>query len=83
MSLKRLTLLLALSIALSFIPTSAAANVPGGGTGKGPDVTMHDNDDGTVTMGNGMVSIVIVKATSRLNSVTYTNKPRTNASVAK
>ena len=33
---------------------------------------MTDNGDGTVTMGNGIVAIVIVKATSRLNAVAYT-----------
>ncbi len=52
--------------------TAQAENIPGGGTGKGPDVTVTDNGDGTVSMANGVVSIVIVKATSRLNAVTYT-----------
>jgi hypothetical protein len=51
-------------------PTAAAANRPGGGTGEGPDVTLTDNGDGTVTVANGIVSIVIVKTTSRLNAVT-------------
>jgi rhamnogalacturonan endolyase len=72
MPLKRISLVISLSIALSFSPDPASANVPGGGTGKGPDVTLQDNGDGTVTMANGIVAIVIVKATSRLNSVTYT-----------
>jgi len=35
-------------------------------------VTVQDNGDGTVTMSNGIASIVIVKNTGRLNSVTYT-----------
>ena len=39
---------------------------------KNPDVTVKDNGDGTVTMANGIVSIVIVKESSRLNSVKYT-----------
>jgi rhamnogalacturonan endolyase len=60
----------------------AAGNIPGGGTGKGPDVKVTDNGDGTVTMANGIVSIVIVKKTSRLNDVTYTynnsDKPQTS-----
>src|SRR4051812_40198041 len=72
MSIKCLSLLASMSIAVSLSPTTASANIPGGGTGKGPDATVTDNGDGTVTMGNGIVSIVIVKATSRLNSVTYT-----------
>jgi rhamnogalacturonan endolyase len=53
-------------------PAAAGENRPGGGTGEGPDVTVIDNGDGTVTMANGIVSIVIVKKTSRLNEVTYT-----------
>jgi hypothetical protein len=44
-------------------------------------VTVTDNGNGTVTMANGIVSIVIVKKTSRLNEVTYTHerggKPQT------
>jgi rhamnogalacturonan endolyase len=63
-------------------PNAAGANRPGGGTGEGPDVTVTDNGDGTVTMANGIASIVIVKKTSRLNEVTYTcdrgGKPQTN-----
>ena len=38
------------------------ANLPGGGTGTGPNVTLVDNGDGTVTMANGIVSILIAKA---------------------
>ena len=38
----------------------------------GPNVTVTDNGDDTVTMANGIASIVIVKKTGRLNSVTYT-----------
>ena len=68
-------------LALLFVPATAAANRPGGGTGAGPDVTVTDNGDGTVTMANGIVSIVIVKKTSRLNEVAYTydrgGKPQT------
>ena len=35
-------------------------------------MTVTDNGDDTVTMANGIASIVIVKKTGRLNSVTYT-----------
>jgi rhamnogalacturonan endolyase len=59
-------------IALSFSPDLVSANLPGGGTGAGPNVTVTDNGDDTVTMANGIASIVIVKKTGRLNSVTYT-----------
>ncbi len=45
-------------------------------------MTVVDNGDGTVTAANGVVSIVIVKKTSRLDAVTYTynnnGTPRTS-----
>src|ERR1700679_1795404 len=74
--------LLALLLATGIHGSKAAgANLPGG-TGAGPDVTVTDNGNGTVTMANGIVAIVIVKKTSRLNDVTYTcdrgGKPRAN-----
>ncbi len=50
---------------------TTSANSPGGGTGKGPDVTVRDNGDGTVTVANGIVSIVVVKRTGALDSAVY------------
>ena len=65
--------LILLSTVVFSTPNSAhAENISGGGTGTGPNVTVTDNGDGTVTLANGIVAIVIVKVTSRLNSVTYT-----------
>ncbi|EDY17555.1 Fibronectin type III domain protein [Chthoniobacter flavus Ellin428] len=61
-----------LAIAFSFRPACAAANAPEGRTGPGPNVTVKENGDGTVTMANGIASIVIVTKTGRLNSVGYT-----------
>ena len=61
-----------LNLALIFGPDMAAANTAADGTGAGPDVTVTDNGDETVTMTNGIASIVIVKKTGRLNSVAYT-----------
>ena len=55
---------------LSIIPV--VANSPGGGTGTGPDVTVTDNGDGTVTMANGTVSIHIVKSGATINQINYT-----------
>ena len=52
--------------------TTASANTAADGTAPGPDVTVTDNGDDTVTMANGIASIVIVKKTGRLNSVAYT-----------
>jgi fibronectin type 3 domain-containing protein len=50
----------------------AFANIPGGGTGTGPNVTLVDNLDGTVTMANGIVSIVITKADATIHQINYT-----------
>ena len=65
-------LLTLLGIALVFSPDMTSANVAADGTGAGPNVTVTDNGDDTVTMTNGIASIVIVKKTGRLNSVAYT-----------
>jgi hypothetical protein len=47
----------------------------------GDPVTVKDNGDGTVTMANGLVSILLETAQNRLNSITYTTNnsgtPRT------
>jgi rhamnogalacturonan endolyase len=48
------------------------ANIPGGGTGTGANVTVTDNGDGTVTMANGIVSIHIVKSGATINQINYT-----------
>jgi rhamnogalacturonan endolyase len=63
---------LLLGLALGAAPLSASANTSGiapSGTG----VRVRDNGDGTVTMANGIVSIVIEKAQNRINSVQYTS----------
>ena len=39
---------------------------------SGPDVTVRENGDGTVTMSNGIVTLVLVTKTARLNSIAYT-----------
>ena len=55
---------------LSALPVFA--NVPGGGTGSGANVTLTDNGDGTVTMANGIVSIHIGKTSAVVDQVNYT-----------
>jgi rhamnogalacturonan endolyase len=65
--------LMLIGIAVSLRPHIASANIPGGGTGAGPNVAVHDSGDGTVTLANGIVAIVIVKESGRLNAVTYTH----------
>src|SRR5580658_4364359 len=44
----------------------------GGVMAGGPAVTVHENGDDTVTMSNGIATIVIVAKTARLNSIAYT-----------
>ena len=51
---------------------TALANLPGGGTGTGPDVTLVDNGNGTVTMANGIVSILCTTVSATLNQINYT-----------
>jgi rhamnogalacturonan endolyase len=48
------------------------ANIPGGGDGTGPNVTVTDNGDGTVTMANGLVSIHIIKSGAAIDQINYT-----------
>ncbi len=50
---------------------SAVANIPGGGTGTGANVTLTDNGT-TATMANGIVSIVITKASANIYTINYT-----------
>jgi rhamnogalacturonan endolyase len=74
-------LLILLNFVLLASLNFASANIAGGGTGRGANVTVTDNGDDTLTMSNGIASIVIVKKTGRLNSLAYTyeydGKPRT------
>lgn len=57
---------------LACASSPAWANSAGGVTGSGPNVTITKNSDGTIIMGNGIVSITIVSGRARLDSVTYT-----------
>jgi len=50
---------------------SAAANIPGGGTGTGANVTLTDSGS-TVTIGNGIVSILCTKSGGTINQINYT-----------
>ncbi len=71
-----------LPIVMLSIPKPALANIAGGGNGTGPNVTVTDNGNGTVTMANGVVSIILEKTQSRLDSLKYTfNNSGTNQTV--
>jgi rhamnogalacturonan endolyase len=65
-----LALLSALLIAAD--PATADLRRPGGVRDGGAAVTVHDNGNDTVTMSNGIATIVIVTKTARLNSIAYT-----------
>jgi fibronectin type 3 domain-containing protein len=51
--------------------TSIQANLPGGGTGTGANVTLTDNGS-TVTIANGIVSILCTKSGATINQINYT-----------
>ncbi|MGH7953173.1 MAG: hypothetical protein ACREFE_14830 [Limisphaerales bacterium] len=53
-----------------FAATSVLANLPGGGT-NGANVTLVDNGS-TVTMANGIVSILCTKSGATINQINYT-----------
>lgn len=50
---------------------TAWANLPGGGTGTGPDVTLTSTAT-TATLSNGVVSILCTKAGATINQINYT-----------
>jgi len=68
--LNQLIGLLGLSGVLLLGTHSVLANIPGGGTGAGPNVTIVDNGS-TVTMANGIVSIVITKSSAEIHTINY------------
>jgi fibronectin type 3 domain-containing protein len=60
-----------IATALLLVCSVAHANIPGGGTGTGANVTLTDGGS-TVTLANGNVSIVITKSTAQINTINYT-----------
>ena len=69
--LVKLHLKFALLLGALLIAGSVLGNIPGGGTGTGPDVTLTDNGS-TVVMANGIVSINCTKASASLSQINYT-----------
>jgi fibronectin type 3 domain-containing protein len=49
----------------------ALANLPGGGNGTGPNVTLVDNGS-TLTVANGIVSILCTKSGATIDQINYT-----------
>lgn len=58
------------TLALALAPVLCAANVPGGGTGTGPDVSLRD-EGSTVVLDNGIVAIRVNKADATITSFNY------------
>jgi rhamnogalacturonan endolyase len=59
-----------LVLAGGVVASLAAANVPGGGTGKGPAVSWRD-DGGSIVLDNGIVAIRIDKTDASIDRFTY------------
>jgi rhamnogalacturonan endolyase len=61
-------------VLLAFFATSARllANIPGGSTGTGSNVMLVNNGNGTLTMSNGVVSILITVNGASVNQINYT-----------
>jgi rhamnogalacturonan endolyase len=70
--MKKNLVLLALAYCGLLLSISTLANIPGGGTGTGANVTVTDNGDGSVTMANGVVSIHVEKSGASINQINYT-----------
>lgn len=64
--------LLSISLAVTALLTwPLYGNIPGGGTGAGPSVTVTDNG-ATVTLANGIVSVVCIKSSATITQINYT-----------
>src|SRR5215831_12728147 len=60
----------------------AFANLPGGGDGTGPNVTLVNNGDGTMTMANGIVTAKIKISTAQILQFTYNGVQVTDGGTA-
>ena len=61
---------ISLILCLAFAP-AGLANIPGGGTGTGPNVTLTDSGT-TVTINNGIVAITLTKSSAQISTINYT-----------
>jgi fibronectin type 3 domain-containing protein len=59
-------------LAVAFLAAGVAfGNIPGGGTGTGANVTLVDNGS-TVTIANGIISILCTKSGATIDQINYT-----------
>jgi rhamnogalacturonan endolyase len=63
-------IIVALAAACTLASSMCFANVPGGGNGQGPDVTMKD-EGGSIVLDNGIVAIRIDKTDASIRRFTY------------
>lgn len=68
--MKKKIILIAAICIFAHLHICTSANVPGGGTGTGADVTVKDNGS-IVVLDNGIVSVTVNKADATITSYTY------------
>jgi rhamnogalacturonan endolyase len=81
-SLRKLRWLASALSAFMFTAEPTFANIPGGGDGTGPNVTLVNNGDGTVTMANGVVTAQIKISTAQILQLTYNGVQVTDGGTA-
>jgi rhamnogalacturonan endolyase len=59
-------------LAILHVAGPVFANISGGGDGSGLNVTLVNNGNGTVTMANGILSIVCTTSGATINKINYT-----------
>lgn len=63
---------LILSVLVFATALFSRGNIPGGGTGSGANVTLVNSGNGTVTIGNGIVSIICNTNSAVVSTINYT-----------
>jgi len=72
MNLRRHLVASLIAFACLRLVSEALANIPGGGTGTGANVMLANSGSGTVTLGNGIVSIVCNTNSGQITTINYT-----------
>ena len=67
----KLCLKIVLLLVAPLIGSPVLGNIPGGGTGTGANVTLTDSGT-TVTIANGIVSIICTKSSGQITTINYT-----------
>ena len=75
-------LVVSTTLLLMLLTTPVSANIPGGGDGSGPNVTLVNNGDGTVTLANGVVTALIKTSKAQILELTYNGVQVTDGGTA-